>query len=156
MKDSKEITSWSYILIFVIPIWVQSDHASDTSKSSVYIYALHGTNKYGVLIIVVPILWEISEAQHREHLCNLNKRLSDICCVERQLFLREVTSAERGAQLSTSTSALVMAVTVNCNIVKAELLIACSARPADLSWHTLSRQGRRYHAYHNVRHFNCP
>lgn len=84
----------------------------------------------------------------------LIKDLVIFAALSAQLFLREVTSAERGAQLSTSTSALVMAVAVNCNISKAELLITCSARPADLSWHTLSRQGRRYHAYHNVRHFN--
>lgn len=61
------------------------------------------------------------------------KDLVIFAALSAQLFLREVTSAERGAQLLTSTSALVMAVAVNCNIGKAELLITCSARPADLS-----------------------
>lgn len=55
----------------------------------------------------------------------LIKDLVIFAVLSAQLFLREVTSAERGA--------LVMAVAVNCNIGKAELLITCSARPADLS-----------------------
>lgn len=96
--------------------------------------------------------------------------LNDLVCfaaLSAHLFLREVSSAVlawsdircscvRLHQLreALNTVNVPTSVAVNCNIGKAELLITWSARPADLSWHMVSRQGRRYHAYRNVRLVN--